>query len=444
MGVIMQAFYWDCPRIEGKEYEWWNHVTGRLSALKAAGFTALWLPPASKAANLNGPSMGYDPYDYYDLGDLDQKGSIKTWFGSEDELLSLIRAAHDAGMDVYADLVLNHNSGGDAEELNPIDNQTRWTKFSPKSNMFPRDYRCFHPSFYETWDQMTFGDMPDLCHRNPAVYTQFIEYARWLLEDIGFDGFRYDCVKGYGGWMVRAIQELRALRNNKPIRPFGVGECWDSDREIDDWLDETNAWSDNQAGAFDFPLRYRLKDLCDSYGFSLRDLTGGGTLMKERPSEAVTFVENHDIVRDNPIVNDKMLAYAFILTHEGYPCVFWQDYYNWGLGQPGYKSGIEALVKIHEDNAGGETSVLYCDDNLYIMQRSGINAQKGLIFVMNNRGDAWNGTWVQTKWKNAKFVPAAWRGRDDSGIPREQWTKEDGWGEFYAPPRGYAVYVPQE
>jgi hypothetical protein len=50
--------------------------------------------------------------------------------------------------------------------------------------------------------------MPDLCHRTPFVYTELINYARWLLEEIGFDGFRYDMVKGYGGWMVRSIQEL--------------------------------------------------------------------------------------------------------------------------------------------------------------------------------------------------------------------------------------------
>jgi alpha-amylase len=443
MGVIMQAFYWDCPRLENKEYQWWNYIKGEIPALKEAGFTALWLPPANKAANLNGPSMGYDPYDYYDLGDIDQKGSIKTWFGSKDELLALITTAHDSGIQVYADIVINHNSGGDAAELNPIDNQKRWTRFTPKSGKFKRDYTCFHPSAYEIWDQMTFGDMPDLCHRNPAVYTQLIEYARWLLEDTGFDGFRYDCVKGYGGWMVRAIQELRAIRNGKVFKPFGVGECWDSDRTIDDWLDETNAWSDNQSGAFDFPLRDRLKYLCDSYGFSLRNLAEGGTLMKERPAMAVTFVENHDIVRNKPIVNDKMLAYAFLLTHEGYPCVFWQDYYNWDLAQRGYKSGIEALVRIHEDHAGGATSVLCVDDNLYIMQRNGAGEQKGLIFVMNNSGDAWNGAWVQTQWNNTKFIPVAWRGRNDASVPGEQWTQGDGWGEFYAPPRGYVVYVPQ-
>jgi len=131
---------------------------------------------------------------------------------------------------------------------------------------------------------------------------------------------------------TRSIQELQTLRNELTVKPFGVGECRDYDRGINDWLAETNAWSGNPVSAFDFPLRYRLKSLCSLYGFSLRDLTHPGTLLIDNPSQAVTFVGNHDIVRNDSIVNDKMLAYAFILTHEGYPSVFWQDYYEWGLG----------------------------------------------------------------------------------------------------------------
>ena len=68
-----------------------------------------------------------------------------------------------------------------------------------------------------------------------------------------------------------------------------------------------------------------------------------------RPKQAVTFVENHDVVRDSPIINDKLLAYAFILTHEGYPCVFWQDYFNWNLAQRDTQNGIDALIKVHEE-----------------------------------------------------------------------------------------------
>ena len=274
------------------------------------------------------------------------------------------------------------------------------------------------------------------------VYAELINYARWLLEEIGFDGFRYDMVKGYGGWMVRSIQELRALRGGASFKPYAVGECWDSERTIDDWLDETNAWSDNPVGAFDFPLRWRLRDLCDSYGFSLRTLSEQGVLMWGRPEQAVTFVENHDVVRDTPIINDKLLAYAFILTHEGYPCVFWQDYFNWKLAQQESQNGIDALIKVHEENAAGPTEVLFVDDDIYVMQRSGAGDQTGLVFVLNNRSD-WNGTSVQTQWNNAQLVPVAWRGHDDLSSPEAKWTNESGRVNVWAPPRGYAVYVPR-
>jgi alpha-amylase len=220
-----------------------------------------------------------------------------------------------------------------------------------------------------------------------------------------------------------------------------VGECWDGSRRIEDWLDQANVWSDNPVHAFDFPLRYRLRDLCQSYGFSLRQLAAPGTVLTDRASAAVTFVENHDVVRDDPIIRDKMLAYAFILTHQGYPCVFWQDYYTWGLGLAGEVSGIAALVRAHEENAGGDTQVLYVDDDLYIMQRLGWQNQSGLVFVLNNRG-SWNGAAVRTRWPNTGFWPVAWRG-DDLGQPLPKQTGSDGGADFWAPPRGYVVYAPK-
>jgi alpha-amylase len=144
MGVMLQAFYWDCPKAENCEHKWWTFIKSKLPAIAQAGFTALWLPLANKAASWK--SMGYDPYDSYDLGEFDQKDGVPTWFGSNTELFDLIESAHAAGLQVYADLVFNHNSGGDAQELNPIDGQSRWTKFTPKSGKFRRNWLCFHPS----------------------------------------------------------------------------------------------------------------------------------------------------------------------------------------------------------------------------------------------------------------------------------------------------------
>lgn len=440
---MMQAFYWDCPRLEAKEFEWWNFLKEKTTALSEAGFTALWLPPASKAANLGGMSMGYDPYDYYDLGQFDQKGSVQTWFGSVSELAQFIKEAHEHGMQVYADLVLNHTSGADEEETNLYDGQKRWTKYNPGSGKFARDWRSYHPSYFERWDDQVFEGMPDLCHRNPYVYGELVEYARWLIEEIGFDGLRYDFVKGYGTWIISAILDRLYEKNGKSgFSPFGVGEFWDSDSSITQWLKETNSFTDNPVTAFDFPLRGRLKTLCDTYGFSLKGLMEKGTLVTNGMARyAVTFVENHDIVRTDPIFNDKMLAYSYILTHEGYPCVFWQDYFNWGLAQEGYRSGIAALVKVHEQYAGGATDILYCDDDLYIMQRRGSGGQKGLVYVLNNSG-RWNGRKVFTQWAGTRFIPLAWRGKDNADIPSEKWTDGQGATDFWAPPRGYVVYAP--
>ncbi len=444
MGVLFQSFYWNCPAVEKQDGTWWTYVASKMPELQQAGFTALWLPPAAKAANLGGPSMGYDPYDYYDIGDFNQKGRVKTWFGNQAELRALIDAAHAANMQVYADLVLDHNSGGDAQEVNQIDKQTRWTKFTPASGKFARDWKCFHPSPYETFDEMTFGDMPDLCHRNPYVFGEVIALALWMVEDLDFDGFRFDFVKGYAPWMVKALAELRYLNKDaQGFYPFCVGECWDGERTIDDWLNNVNAFIDNPIHAFDFPLHYRLKDLCDTYGFSLRTLAIPGTLVQDNPAQAVTFVDNHDTIRDsgNAILNDKLLAYSFILTHEGYPSVFWMDWYNLGLAKTGTANGIAKLVEVHEKYAGGTTSVLYADDNLYIMQRLGSGAQSGLVYVLNNRGDGWDGASVQTQWPNRNFQAVAWGGHDNTQ-PEGKQSDAEGNADFWAAPRGWAVYVP--
>ena len=441
MGVLLQAFYWDCPITDKQEFNWWNFINSRIPALKAVGFSAVWLPPASKAANLGGNSMGYDPYDYYDLGEFDQKGAIKTWFGSKEELLNLIQNIHDNEMQVYADLVLNHNNGADEQELNPLINQSRWTKFNPKSGKFKRNWNCFHPSEFERWDDKEFGEMPDICHRNPYVYSEMLDLAKWMIEEIGFDGFRYDFVLGYSGWVVKSILERRYLKNGLPFAPFGVGECWDSDKTIDQWLDQINNQTDNPGTAFDFPLREKLKGLCDTYGYSLLNMIDGGTLSEERPIAAVTFVENHDIIRTNPILNNKILAYAWILTHEGYPCVYWYDYYNLGLGMEQTPNGIAALVKAHELFANGKKEILFADDALYIMQREGDGDLPGLVFVLNNHGDSWKGCNVTTKWPNTHFTAAAWNGNGQPPEPEDKTTDENGMASFWAPPRGYVVYA---
>src|SRR5580693_8271522 len=406
MAVMMQAFYWDAPIKEQKEGEWWNYIAEKVPELEKAGINALWLPPICKGAEARSP--GYDPYDYFDLGDFDQKGAAKTLYGNRGELENLIRKLHEHKIGAYADMVINHNSGADEEEVNPIDGQKRWTKFKPKSGKFPRDWNCFHPSRYERVmiEGENFAGFPHLCHRNPRVYEAMFEYARMVIE------------------------ELR----------FVVGEYWSGPEDIEGWLDGVRSVTDNQIAAFDFPLRYKLKDACDTLKYDLRNLTADGSVVAKRPFNAVTFVDNHDM-GGNEIVNDKNLAYSFILMNEGYPCIFWYDYFNLGLARAGTPNGIDALIDAHHKYADGEACILHADPDLYILQRSGIEGRPGCVYVLNNLGDKWSGTSVKTKWANQKFKPVAWDGHD-TAHPDERTTDADGNAEFPAPPRGYCIYVP--
>ena len=445
MAVMMQAFYWDAPQAEGKEHEWWNFLAEHVEELGKAGINALWLPPVNKAAS--NTSVGYDPYDYFDLGDYDQKGGIKTLYGNRAELEALIAKAHACSIGVYADMVINHNSGADTEEVNPLDGEKRWTKFTPKSGRFPRDWNCFHPSRFERdmVEGENFAGFPHLCHRNPQVYAAMFDYARMLIEDLNFDGFRFDFVKGYGSWMISLLSKYRYEKEGmKDFMPYVVAELWSGGDDIDTWLEKANSVTDNQIAAFDFPLRYRLKGVCDTPNYDLRLLTEGGTVVMKRPAHAATFVDNHDM-GDDTIVNDKLLAYSFILVHEGYPCVFWFDYYNNGLARPGTPNGLNALIEVHQKYAGGDSQILHADPDLYIMQRVGWSDEKvqqpGLVYVLNNLGDQWSGTSVKTQWPNQRFVPICWDGHE-AAHPDERQTNAEGDAEFPAPPRGYCVYVP--
>jgi alpha-amylase len=226
--------------------------------------------------------------------------------------------------------------------------------------------------------------------------------------------------------------------------PYVVGEYWSGAEDINAWIDKVNALTDNQISAFDFALRYKLKDVCDTPNYDLRNLTDDGAVVMKRPMHAATFVDNHDM-GDNTIVNDKMMAYSFIMVHEGYPCIFWYDYYNNGLARPGTPNGIDALIQAHLKYAGGDSQILHADPDLYIMQRIGWKddntEQPGLIYVLNNLGNQWSGTSVKTQWKNQKFAPIAWDGHD-TAHPNERTTDADGNAEFPAPPRGFAIYAP--
>ncbi len=403
--VMMQAFYWDVPA----GGTWWNTVKNKVDDWANAGITSIWLPPSAKAQN--GPfSMGYDPFDYFDFGQYNQQGSTETRFGSKTELQNLINTAHNNGVEVYADIVINHNSGGDSE-YNPYTGGNTWTDYNPASGKFYRSYGDFHPNNIHNNDEGVFGGFPDLCHAQGYVsgwlWYNSNSVGKYYKNTMGYDGWRFDYVKGFGGWVVREWVDN--------VGGFAVGENWDSNvNTLNNWVNSTGG----RASAFDFAAYYKMDEAFDGNNlYKLND----DMLWKRNPMKAVTFVANHD----TDIIWNKMLAYAYILTHEGYPTIFYRDYEEW-LN----KERLNNLIWIHNNKATGNTSILHVDNDEYVARRNG---NPGLVVYINN-SNSWKERWVPTNWYSRRI-------KDFTGHSGwEPVTQSGGWVKIQCPPKSYSVW----
>src|SRR6476646_6933808 len=257
-GVMMQGFYWNTPG------GWYNTMAAQASALKnmagGYGINRIWFPVPQKSAS-GGFSMGYDPFDYYDVGSYSQNGGPGTHFGTQGQLKSAIAAFKAQGISCIADIVLNHRSGGQSE-ANGYTGGSSYTDFNAvQSGMCKWHWYDFHPNFYEYSDEGTFGGYPDVTFNSGAPYNDMKAWLNWLKNsaNAGFDGWRYDYVKGYHSWVVHDM-------NAATSPSFSVGEFWDANNtSVENWVNAANS------SAFDFALYYTMQTFCNNTG-------GGGNL----------------------------------------------------------------------------------------------------------------------------------------------------------------------
>lgn len=400
-GVMMQAFYWDVePR-----HEWWKILTEKVEGWSNAGVNRIWLPPASKGQS-GGFSMGYDPSDYYDLGEFQQHGTVPTRFGTRSELEKLITKAHSVDLEVIADIVINHNSGGGLE-WNPYRNKETYTLFNEQhgnaSGMFNRNYENFYPNSTSPYDPGSlFYEEQNLDHNQEYVQNWLWEaensVAKYYKNVIGFDGWRFDYVLGFEPWVIKKWME--------EVGGFAVAENWDGNASnLVNYVEETGI------SAFDFAAFYRLEQAFDRHN----DLTYlvRSMLRQSHPDKAVTFVANHDTEKetnqDNRIDEaNKMKAYAYILTHDGYPTIFYSDYED-----VDFQEELKQLILIHNSLATGSIEVLYNDDDEYVMKRAGSANNPGLILYINsssstkrrNVSTGWNTTILMDYTNKSDFIP---------------------------------------
>lgn len=377
-GVLMQGFYWDVPSpAAGGQIKkwWWDRLATQATGWRQAGFTAVWLPPVTKGA-AGGYSVGYDPYDDYDLGAKAQNFTRPTRYGNREQLQALCATLRANNLEIYADVVLNHRNGDDGQ-LNFRHPDAYGTWGRGRFGKTASDFAPARPQDREVpMEDSSFGR--DLRYSDNTYLTNGMKAnGDWLVRALDLQGLRLDYVKGVSSEFLRDYLSSGALTNT-----FVVGEFFDGD------LGKVRSWVDNsmrrRASAFDFPLRFMLKDMCNSpASFDMRRLDHAG-LAGVDPSKAVTWVENHDTDTHDPIVRNKALGYAYILTSEGYPTVFYRDYAV-EAGSYGMKPIIDNLVWIHEKLAFGPTQERWKNDKIFVYERTG--GDRLLVGLNNNVGN---------------------------------------------------------
>ncbi len=329
--VMLQGFHWTSHNQAQNAQPWYQIISANSAPIKDAGFTIVWFPPPASTVD----SEGYLPNQWY---------ALDTRYGTRRQLQGAINSLLPAKS--IADIVINHRNGtatGGADFTIP--------SFANNNAAVTNNDECGCGSGNaDSGDG--FNASRDLDHSNGSVRDEIVRWQNFLKNEVGFAGWRYDLVKGYGGNYV-------GIYNDATQPQFSVGEYFDSDRQrVVNWIDQTNA----KSTAFDFPTRFILKDALSNNEFWRLKTTDGkptGTI-GWWPQMSVTFVENHDTepVRNNGLAfpGDKVLqANVYILTHPGIPCVFWRHFFDFGETQ---KQKIRSLIQIRLRNGINSRSLV--------------------------------------------------------------------------------------
>lgn len=478
-GLMMQYFEWYLP----EDASLWKTVKANASKLKTMGVSAVWLPPAYKGAK-GIQDVGYGVYDLYDLGEFNQKESVPTKYGTKDEYLDAIQTLQAKGIEVYADIVLNHKMGADeaeeitAEEFNACNRNQMigdkkvilgWTKFTfpgrkGKYSKFTWNWNHFDGI---DWDQEACKSAiykfvgknfdtdvddengnydylmgSDVDFDNPEVSQELYRWGQWYLDTTGVSGMRLDAVKHIGSSFFR--KWLPAMREITGKELFTVGEYWHWDvRHLESYLEKV----EYNMSLFDVPLHLHFHDASKAHGsYDLRTIFDN-TLVQRCPMQAVTFVENHDSQPGQSLeswVEDwfKPMAYALIMLREsGYPCLFYGDYAGIPHDNiPAMKSVLDRLLKLRKKYAYGPQHDYLDDPNVIGWTREGDEAHKGsgCAVILSDGTGGTKRMYIGKRFAGMHFVDEMKNAKYNIKID------EEGFGDFYVNRAAVAVWIQKE
>ena len=372
-GVMLQGFYWN-----SYDDTKWTNLKSQVNDF-ADNFSLVWLPQSGKCLETS-QTMGYMPYYYFN-----QNSS----FGTEAELRDLIKTFKSKGIGMVADVVINHhNTSGwfsfpaevykgvtyqlKSTDIVANDDKGKTAKEATKQGVSLSKYN----DEGEDW-----SGCRDLDHKSQNVQTIIKAYLKYLKDDLGYTGFRYDMVKGFSGSHVADYNKSVGVE-------YSVGEYWDSNARIQSWI---NATLKNSA-AFDFQFRYNVRDAINSNNWAALKSTNNLMNDKNWRQYAVTFVENHDMEyrsaseQQDPIRRDTLAANAYLLAMPGTPCVFFTHWLE-------YKDEIGAMISARK--AAGITNMSDYEVKVATSAYYAVNVNKtlyaavGRLDKMENPGADW-------------------------------------------------------
>ncbi|AFZ20581.1 alpha-amylase [Allocoleopsis franciscana] len=482
-GTMMQYFHWYIPA----DGTLWEEVKNKAADLAQAGFTALWLPPAYKGQG-GGYDVGYGVYDLFDLGEFAQKNTVRTKYGTREQLLAAVKAVQNAGMQAYADVVLNHKDGGDNPETVkalPFSTDNRnypsgdWQQIEIYTNFtFPGRGSKHSSMEWHWWHFDAVNHRKDRLGDNSTVYLlegknfdNFVDlekgnysflmacdldmeheqvqgelkyWGEWFLDTTGVDGFRLDAIKHIPSWFYK--DWLNHVRHHAQQNLFTVGEYWSDNIAALHWYISA---TEGKMSLFDVPLHYNFHRASKLGGYyDMRNILNG-TLMQQQPALAVTFVENHDsqpLQSLESVVESwfKPLAYAIILLRrEGYPCVFYADYYGAHYKDKGYEIWLDShrwlidkFLHARQNYAYGNQYDYFDDQNIIGWTRLGNPEHPKAMAVLMSDGPA-GSKWMEVGKRSAIFHDLT------EHIKEPVHTNGDGWGEFRCNGGSVSVWLEQ-
>ena len=476
--TMMQYFEWYLP----SDSTLWNKLTKDVKHLENIGITHLWLPPAYKGAS-GKDDVGYGVYDLYDLGEFDQKGSIPIKYGTKEEYVDAIKILKENNIKVLADIVLNHKMGADeTEDVLAIQDDASnrnvsltsakpirvWTKYNfpgrgDKYSSFKWNWTHFHGvdwdentgtaavyKFYgKHWDEEVDKENgnydylmgADIDLNNMDVVRELKAWGKWYLNETGVDGFRLDAVKHIRSDFFP--EWLGELREDFGKQLFTVGEYWSSSVDvINNYIEKTEGCM----SLFDVPLHYNFYRASISNGeFNMSEIFRG-TLVEKNPFKAVTFVDNHDTEPGQALeswIPDwfKPLAYSLILLRkDGFPCIFYGDYYGIPAKNVISKQNIlDILLKVRKYFAYGEQYDYFNNRNIIGFTRTGDyeHSNSGLAVVMSNKLGGSIQMNVGKNLANSVFYDCT------GNLSETVYVDNDGNGIFYCKDGSVSVWIKQ-